>query len=215
MHHQGSPNISCSSVGFYLWWLPPFITSVLYQRNSSELYQKETVVDIKKLENAEPAVKLWFCLQGFVLIRTNLVLWFSLCTYTTRLCGKKFLLFWGSTLSSDTNDFIFTQKIHKTTEKQFMKWNVFKLHFDIWYFFIKRFQLIRRVKNNNQEKFTISYFSHMGNFSVLFRKVGWITKGAATYMMLCKVFVSIVLTIVNLAPLCIPTCFHVVASFLL
>lgn len=62
----------------------------------------------------------------------------------------------------------------------------------------------------------------MGNFSVLFRlrqdffykKVGCITKGAATYMMLCEVSVSIVMTIVELAPLCIPTCFHVVASFL-
>ena len=38
-----------------------------------------------------------------------------------------------------------------------------------------------------------------------YKKVGWITKGAATYMMLCEVFVSIVLTIVKLAPLCIPT----------
>ena len=47
-----------------------------------------------------------------------------------------------------------------------------------------------------------------------YKKVGCITKGAAyTYMMLCEVSVSIVMTIVNLAPLCILTCFHACFCF--
>ena len=41
------------------------------------------------------------------------------------------------------------------------------------------------------------------------------TTDAAIYLLLCEVFLSIVPTIVKLAPLCILTCFHVVALFLL
>ena len=54
--------------------------------------------------------------------------------------------------------FCFGAVLFPQIQRQFMKENVFKLHFDIWYFCIKTFRPIIRVENNNQEKLTIHIF---------------------------------------------------------
>ena len=43
--------------------------------------------------------------------------------------GKQVVLLLRNTLSSHRNVFIFTQRMHKSTKRQFTKENVFEIHF--------------------------------------------------------------------------------------
>ena len=76
------------------------------------------------------------------------MLLFSLLSNDPDKVESNFFCYAATVLSPHRNVLIFTQRMHKPTERVF--------------FYVKRFCPIIRAANNNQEKFTILHVPHIG-----------------------------------------------------
>ena len=78
--------------------------------------------------------------------------------------GKQFVLLWRNTLSSHGNVFIFTQRMHKPTKRQFTKENVLNSTFKGCIFVLKHFDQSQELQTMAKKFFTIlrdSHYSHI------------------------------------------------------